>query len=76
MMQRNEAITLRANLLQVMKGLDLMRLGLSSMIADLEKTHNIQSEKGKRNGQTVTSSIENEGGENSPEVSKSDLQNR
>lgn len=74
-MTKHDAIILRANLLQITKGLDLIRRGVFAVISDLEKTYQIETEKGNGNGKqkAIAGSIEDESGENSPESNQEHL---
>lgn len=57
-MERDEAIALRADLLQLATGLELQRAAVLSIVARLEKTYHI--EKGKNHDKSKTTSVHSE----------------
>lgn len=61
---RGNALLLRADLLQLAKGLELQRAAVLSIVTRIEKEHNI--EKGEKNGRTkvTTSNLQQESTEN------------
>ena len=63
-MEKDEALLLRADLLQAVKGLELQRAALLSIVNRIEKKYHI--EKGTGNGQSksITSSSKDESREN------------
>jgi hypothetical protein len=58
-MSKEEALLLRADLLQVVKGLELQRAGVLSIISRIEKEYHI--EKGDKDGRSKTVAQYNQG---------------
>jgi len=57
-MDTKEALLLRADLLQLVKGLELQRAAVLSIVARLEKEYNI--EKGTGNGRSKSTPVHNQ----------------
>lgn len=73
-MEKNEVIRYRGYLLTIASGLEIARRGVLAIISDLEKEYHIEPVKGNGHVKTVvTSSIEDTGGANFEDSSKSSL---
>lgn len=51
-MDRHQAVLLRADLMQMAKGLELQRSAILSIVSRIEKQYEIEPEKGNGNGKS------------------------